>query len=143
MVRAVFFGLLLALVGIRGVYAEGPIPSCERLKTAYDQLMSAPISAEDSSLSVAINALVNGGFMWKDHTYTQQSTREEVAEQLKKLPPLDALIWIFHRYSELEMYLFEHCGFKQADHKDIRLMNPKPVTPTCKAPAQFPKKLLN
>lgn len=143
MVRAAFIGVLLALVGIRGVYAEEPIPSCERLKSAYDQLTSAPISAEDGSLSIAINALVDGGFMWKDHTYTERSTHADIAKHLQKLPPLDALIWIFHRYSELEMYLFKQCGFKQADHKDIRLMNPKPVMPTCKAPAQLPKKLLN
>ncbi|MBP9757786.1 MAG: hypothetical protein KBD06_04245 [Candidatus Pacebacteria bacterium] len=142
MVRAVYIGLLLALVWIQGASAEPAIPSCERLRAAYDQLTSAPISAEDGSLSIAVNALADGGFMWTDRTYTQQSTREDIAEHLKKLPPLDALIWVFHRYDELELYLFKHCGFKQTDHKDIRLMNPKPVTPTCKAPAELPKKLL-
>ena len=142
MVRAAVLGLLLALVCIRGASAEAPTPSCERLKAAYEQLTSAVISAEDGSLSIAISALVDGGFMWKDRTYTQQSTREEIAEHLQKMPPMDALIWVFRRYSELETYLFKYCGFKQTDHKDIQLMNPKPVTPTCKAPADLPKKLL-
>ena len=142
MVRAALLGLLLALAGIRGARAQDPIPSCERLKTAYEQLTSATISAEDGSLTIAINALADAGFMWKDSTYTQQSTREEIAEHLQKLLPMDAMIWVFRRYSELEIYLFKHCGFKQADHKDIRLMNPKPVMPTCKAPAGLPKKLL-
>ena len=141
--KSVILALLLALGCIQGAQAQtSPGATCESLKAAYSELTSGPISAEDGSLSVAINALADSGFMWKDKTYTARATREDIAQHLQPLPPHDALVWVYKRYAELEDYLKRNCQFKADEHKDIRLMAPKPVTPKCKAPAELPKQLL-
>ncbi len=137
--RYVVYIAVLLLLAAAPAYAEIAKPTCDELKAGYDALASVPISAEDGTLSIVINGLVDNRLLAKDQTKTEYATREQVAEYLAGLPPVDALIWASRQFDYLETGLKKNsCGYEA---KRIVLMAPKPVTPTCKTTGPLPKKV--
>ncbi len=117
-------------------HAELPLPTCEDGVRGYQILTSQPFSAEDGSLSIAVNAIADNKLIYSDDTKTAFATREQLAEHLKSLSPMDAILWLYKRYTEIEKSLITAgCSF---EHKDIVLKSPtykaKEGSKTCGMP---------
>lgn len=130
--KAICFVLVL-LVGLSSrAQAEQPHATCVEFKAGYDLLASQPFAADDGSLSVAIRALVDNHLIYSNDTMTDFATAEQLSRYLERLGPVDALIWLQLRFSDIENRMRgARCEFEP---KRIVLMAPKPTELKCKAP---------
>lgn len=130
-------GILLVFGLVQGASAdELPSPTCAQFKAGYDILADQPISTTNGRIADAIMALADNHLIYSDATMTAFATREQLAAYLGRLQPIEALIWLQARFTDIENRLkTAKCPFEE---KRLVLLAPtfvpKPGAKSCGGP---------
>jgi hypothetical protein len=130
-------GGLLALLLATPAHADIAPPTCDQFKAGYDALSSKPLYADFESFAFAASVLADNTLIYSDDTKTSYATREQLIRYLLRLQPIDALIWLQSRYTDVELQL-KRCSGSAFEQKRLVLMapeyKPKPDAKTCGGP---------
>lgn len=135
--KKALLGGLPALLLVSSAHADIAPPKCEQFRAAYDTLSSKPYSATAASLLDAATVLADNHLIYSDNSKTAYATQEQLFWYLVRLAPLDALIWLQLRYTDIELQL-RRCSGPAFEQKRLVLIAPesipKPGAKTCGDP---------